>query len=137
MTPKTTRPPTSEEIAELVAFLPRLETEGTPPIKRWHGGAAEGASVFPWPEYQAVVSAFFAAVSKECWLDYAYDGNRAAALLADAEAVRNATLDEIKTMLTYCLRGERFCDGHWGALIENGAIRRLLQRLQVLQGADG
>lgn len=139
MPPKTTRPPTPEEIAELVAFLPRLETEGMPPIKCWHGGpnAAEGTFTFPWPEYQAVVSAFFAAVSNECWLDYAYDANRAAALLADAEAVRNASLDEIKTMLTYCLRGERFCDGHWGILIENGAIRRLLQRLQVLQGADG
>lgn len=135
MTPTTTRPPTAQEIAELVAFLPRLDSEGTPPIIRWHGGpgAATGASAWPWPEYQPVVVAFFGAVSKDCWLDYAYDWNRAAALLADSEAVRNASMDEIKTMLTYCLRGERFSDGHWGILIENGAIRRLLQRLQVLQ----
>ncbi|MFN8413162.1 MAG: DUF6508 domain-containing protein [Anaerolineales bacterium] len=32
-------------------------------------------------------------------------------------------------MLTFCVRGERFSDGHWGAMIEEGYIRRLLERL--------
>jgi hypothetical protein len=32
-------------------------------------------------------------------------------------------------MITCCVRGERFCDGHCGGLIEDGYIRRLLERL--------
>jgi hypothetical protein len=40
---------------------------------------------------------------------------------------------EIKTMLTFCLRGERFADGHWGEMIEAGHIRRLLERLLVIR----
>ena len=43
-----------------------------------------------------------------------------------------ATLSRIKTMMTYCLRGERFCDGHWDAMIGDGHIRRLFERLDVI-----
>ena len=43
--------------------------------------------------------------------------------------VRRASLDEIRTMLTYCVRGERFCDGRWGAMIQGGHVQRLLERL--------
>jgi hypothetical protein len=39
-------------------------------------------------------------------------------------------------MLTYVVRGERFCDGHWGAMVEGGQVRRLLQRLAEL-GSEG
>ena len=36
-------------------------------------------------------------------------------------------------MLTYFVRGERFCDGHWGRLIEGGHVRRILERLAELE----
>lgn len=36
-------------------------------------------------------------------------------------------------MLTYCVRGERFFAGHWSAMIEQGYICRLLQRLRQLR----
>ena len=45
---------------------------------------------------------------------------QAGQLLLSEDGVRNATLDQIKTMLTFCVRGERFSDGHWGAMIEPG-----------------
>ena len=53
-------------------------------------------------------------------------------MLEDQQAVETAELGQIKTMITYCVRGERFCDGHWGAMIELGHISRLLQRLSQL-----
>ena len=37
--------------------------------------------------------------------------------------------DDGSLKLAYCVRGEHFCDGHWGAMIEGGQIRRLLLRL--------
>ena len=36
-------------------------------------------------------------------------------------------------MLTYCVRGERFSDGHWEAMVESGVIRSILERLQELR----
>lgn len=53
-------------------------------------------------------------------------------MLEDDEVVNTADLAQIKTMLTYCVRGERFCEGHWSAMIEDGDVRRLLQRLAEL-----
>ena len=47
--------------------------------------------------------------------------------------IQRATLAEIKTMLTYCVRGERFGDGHWAAMLESGKIVALLNRLRVLR----
>jgi hypothetical protein len=86
----------------------------------------------PWPEYDKVVEEFFRAASAEYWTDYEYSPEEAARMLEDHDVVKNATLSRIKTMITYCVRGERFCDGHWGAMIEDGHIRRLLERLAEL-----
>ncbi len=47
--------------------------------------------------------------------------------------VARATLDQVRTMLTFCERGERFSAGHWAAMIEEGHIRNLLTRLQQLR----
>jgi hypothetical protein len=44
-----------------------------------------------------------------------------------------ASLTQIQSVLTFCVRGERFSDGHWGAMIEKGYIRRLLERLNEIK----
>jgi len=131
---KETPLPTAKEIQHLVSFLPRLYAEGMSPVRKWHGGATEEEGVFqwPWPEYEEVVSEFFHAASRDCWFDYGYLSKGAAEMLSNAQVVRNADLAQIKTMLTYCVRGERFCDGHWAAMIKGGHIRRLLERLREL-----
>ena len=38
-----------------------------------------------------------------------------------------ASLDEIRTMPTYRVRGA-ICDGHWAAMIEGGDVRGSLER---------
>jgi len=50
-------------------------------------------------------------------------------MLQDENFIKTADLSQIKTMLTFCVRGEKFRDGHWAAMIERGHIRRLLERL--------
>jgi hypothetical protein len=70
----TTRPPTSRDIEELAAFLPRLYADGLAPIKEWGGGTRDpnGAYVMPWPRYQEVVEVFFRVATGECWTDFDY-----------------------------------------------------------------
>ena len=104
----------------MLAFLPRLTADGFTPIRRWGGGEkdADGAFVMPWPVYDEVVKEFFEAAGQDCWMDFDYVPIEAGRMLEDHALVRRASLDEIKTMLTYCVRGERFSEGHWGAMIE-------------------
>lgn len=130
----STQPPASKEIKKLISFLPRLYEDELSPIKRWGGGAKgeDGVITLGWPKYEKVVEEFFQVASEECWSDGDYIPNNAARMLEDEGFVKTADLDQIKTMLTFCVRGEHFCDGHWGAMIEEGHIRRLLRRLAEL-----
>ncbi len=130
------RPPTPHEIAKLLSFLPKVTAHGFEPITRWHvATSGDGETLnLPWPEYDALVEELFRAASTECWCDYDYRPDVAGHMLADPEVVKTADLAQLKTMLTYCVRGERFCDGHWGAMIEQGHIERLLRRLAELYG---
>ena len=59
--------------------------------------------------------------------------DEAGRMLEDRDRVRQASVPEIKTMLTYRVRGDRICDGHWGAMIEQGDVRRLLERLEEIR----
>ena len=131
---ENSRLPTRNEIEELVGFLPLLYAEGYQPVKQWHGGKPDAAGVIqmPFPEYDQGVEDFFRAAGRGCWCDYGYDPSEAGQMINDADFIKHSSLEEIKTMLTYCVRGERFGDGHWEAMIENGNIRRLLERLAEL-----
>lgn len=131
--------PGREDIAELVAFLPRLEADGFVAVETWGGGEtlADGSTTFLWPVYARVVDEFFTTASKECWCDFEYQAHDALGKLRRAGFIENASLTELKTLLTFCVRGERFCDGHWGAMIEAGYIARILRRLVVLEQGKG
>ena len=119
----------------MVSFLPRLYAEGFTPLKSWGGGerSEDGVITIPWPEYDEVVKDFFRTAAGECWTDPGYLRKGAVRMLERADLIRSADLGRIKTMLTYCVRGERFCSGHWNAMILGGHIRRLLERLAELK----
>jgi Family of unknown function (DUF6508) len=123
----------------LVAYLPRLYAEGFKPVIRWNGGnrGQDGVIHMPWPEYNPLVEEFYRLVGSECWLDYGYNPAEAARMIRDEEFVRSASLSQIKTMLTFCLRGERFADGHWAEMIEVGNIRNILERIDHLSQDAG
>lgn len=54
-------------------------------------------------------------------------------MFADEARIQRATLPEIKSMLTFCVRGERFSDGHWAEMIEKGYIRQVLEQLNEIK----
>jgi len=130
---KKSRLPTIEELEQLTAFLPRLYAEGFSPVVSWGGGKnTDGSLSLPYPNYDPVVEQFFRQAAGECWLDYDYSPEQALQMLKDEDLIKSASLPEIKTMLTFCVRGERFSDGHWEEMIQAGHIRRLLERLLVI-----
>lgn len=124
--------PTENEIKELLAFLPQLKDKNFSPIKCWKGGKqADGTTQLGYPEYNEITLKFIDAISQPCW-SYPYDPVVAGQMIDNASAISTATMDQIKEMLTFCARGERFCEGHWGEVIENGTIESLLERLSQL-----
>ena len=125
--------PTAREIQELLAFLPRLYAEGLTPIERVHSKDADAEVVaFPWAEYDDVVREFMDLIRRDCWHDYGYVPADVEKLIESEEAIEAASLPQIRAMLTYVLRGERFSDGWWGHMIEGGYVRRILERLAEL-----
>ena len=128
------RLPTREEIETLTSYLPRLYAEGFSPVESWGGGKMkDGTMTLPYPKYHPLVDEFFHHVASDGWLDYAYNPEQAYQMIRDENAIRTASLVQIQTMLTFCIRGERFSDGHWGEMIEKGYIRQLLERLNEIK----
>ena len=62
-------------------------------------------------------------------MDGDYDPVESVEPLKNEAAVRKAKIPEVRQMLTAVVRGERFCSGWWGSMIEDGHVRRLLERL--------
>ena len=130
--------PTKQDIQELVSFLPRLYADGFDPIKETHGGEPneDGTIMMPWTEYKRLVEEFFRVAARDCRNDPDYLSKDPGQMLEDEELVKTATLSQISSMLTFCVRGERFCDGHWAAMIEGGYIHLILERLAVLGSVE-
>lgn len=128
--------PTASDFNELLGYLPVLYASGFSPVRRWRGGDSKNDGsipALPWAEYEDSVTQFFGAAAGTCWSDHDYASKHIGKVINDPSRVASATLEEIKSMLTWCVRGERFCDGHWGTVIERGYIRNILQRLQALR----
>jgi hypothetical protein len=126
--------PTLQDIEKLTAYLPRLYAEGFSPVLKWEGGERlkNGSFTLPYPKYDPLVEEFFR-LGGGPWIDYEYNPEQAYQMLKDAARLKTASLHEIKSMLTFCVRGERFSDGHWGEMIEKGYIRRILERLNEIK----
>ncbi|MCA1634816.1 MAG: DUF6508 domain-containing protein [Acidobacteria bacterium] len=125
---------TGEDIDALLEFLPRFEKPGRQ-FAQWGGleKNADGSINLPFPIYDEDVDEFFKRVGQRGWIDVGYKPEEAARMLADAEFIKQASLEQIKTMLTYCVRGERFCDGHRESLLSGGQIVALLRRLKAIR----
>jgi len=128
---------TRERVDELLRFLPGLERG--PWVVAVRGGEAVDArtTTTRYPEYRDDLLAFFRAAGQPWWCDFGYRPVDAGRMLADERAVARATLDEVRSMLTYCVRGERFGDGFWLSVLESGRLVRLLRRLSVLRDTVG
>lgn len=127
--------PTEGEADELIGYLPRLYAEGFAHTPRWLGGEtnAEGVMTVPYPEYDPLVIEFFGKAARECWRDYQYTSSSAPMMAEDRAFIASAGVDDIRTLLTWAVRGERFGDGHWESLIGSGTIRAILERLKHLR----
>lgn len=123
-----------EKIDELLRFLDIFEKTAGNHIVEWRGGPQpDGSTQFPYPEYRPEVIQFFQLAGQPFWSDYGYNPTKTQKWIEDSSFIKTASLPQIKTLLTYCVRGERFCDGHWNAMLEKGIITAILKRLEQIR----
>ena len=129
------RTPRLEDIRELTDFLPTLYANGLR-LSRVRGAERETGDrrvTMPWHEYGDEVQRFVRLIGERgCWMDPDYSPEAAQEMLDSDTAVETATLEEIRVLLTYVERGERFCDGWWSKMIREGHVRRILERLSEI-----
>lgn len=130
-------PITRERIDELLSFMPKLGKPGPEVSPEWRGVREHpdgGEFALPYPIYPREVETFFNLAAQPCWCDPGYAPDQVGSLIRNDAAIASASLSEIRTMLTFCVRGERFCDGHWDAMIQGGRVGAILRRLEQLRG---
>ncbi|MEM5776016.1 MAG: DUF6508 domain-containing protein, partial [Anaerolineaceae bacterium] len=105
-----------------------FDSPGFQPVTAW------STDDLPEPVYHPAVEQFFALLRQSPWIDPAYSPQQAAKLAEAPERILTASLDEIRGLITWCVRGERFSSGHWAAVIQKGIIALIFRRLQQIAG---
>ena len=126
--------PDRARVAELLAFLPGFSAPGRDFFRHDKSiGPAEGeVSIWPHPTYDDDVVAFFMRIGVEPWVDPHYRSRRPERLMGRPDLLANAGYADVRAVLNYCARGERFCDGYWAEVLRQGVVQAALARLDVL-----
>jgi hypothetical protein len=53
-------------------------------------------------------------------------------LLYDDNFIKQATLEQIKSLLTFIARSEHFCNGCWEKYLMDNRVTFILKRLEIL-----
>ena len=129
----TKTPVTIAQIDELTACLPTVFGEGAEPFVTEPNWEASDVIVLSGPKYSDAVRDLFFIAASEQWQDPDYMSKGAEMMLANPETIANASIDDIRTMLTHCVRGERFASGYRERVLKGGQILQILEKLVVLR----
>ena len=131
-------PITREAIDALVDFLPVLESPGFS-AGEWRGGEQDDAGTIqmPWFEPSDEARAFVAELGRCGWV-FVFDWQAwepEARELIRGGGVEQASVDEIRRLVTLLVRSNRFVEGQLAWAFESGLMVRILRRLRDLDWA--
>jgi len=126
--------PNIRDIENLVGYLPILYSNDLNPAEETGRGERDrqGITDTPHPIYTQMVNKLFTEASNDIWMDFAYKPEIQQTLITEEDYIQSASLENIKSLITYCVRGERFCRGHWNQMIQKGYIKNILNRLEII-----
>lgn len=125
--------PNKQDVLQLIGFLPTFKQVGYEPLLGWdHNDSDDKTTYFPTPIYAPEVTSFFEILLEPKWCDFNYDPSVAGTRSHDPEYIKIANLHQLKSLLTFCTRAERFCDGAWASAILDGRIVAILERMLQL-----
>ena len=121
--------PSKKSIKELSDFLTLLYRNEIEISKTEPKGDLISGGLYT---YHPSVIKFFEIASQEHWKDYKYIDNFSEEMIEPGK-IEEASIDQLKTILTWCDRGERFVEGQWEDVIKNEIIKRVLLRLKEIK----
>ena len=121
--------PNQQDIDQLLEFLPVLRDL---PELAWPAGASPiWVGIEPHSEPKRLLDV----ASQVCWTNEYYGAHPIIEKInrhqINADEIRD--IGDIQALLTWCVRGERFCAGHWIAVFNSGLVRTILERLHEIR----
>ncbi len=118
----------------LCSFIPYFESK---PTCKWDDEVqADGVHRMPFPRYDDEMQQFVKTVYDSEFIDTDYFKTlELYEIKRPPETIQyleSAPLPLVCAVLTWYIRGERFCNGLWCEAIENSAFLTILQRLKAL-----
>lgn len=111
---------TQADVDRLLAYLPKFRNPK---------GAFRTPSTSWQPAYTDDVWEFFSMLEASPLMDMNYSPERECDHIESPEYIEQANIDELRALLTYICRGERFCDGYWLSVLRDGSLVAVLDRL--------
>lgn len=129
MTTKTydNQVPSRESVMELVQYLDILYPKGKAinPVK--------SQDEWSCSVYKNEVDEFFRLVGKK-WIARRGIMDKGNDLFSNKDKIRRATWDDLKSVLTYCIRMNRLSDSGFDDVISQGIVQLVLLRMKELSG---
>ena len=128
-------PPTQVEIETLVGFLPHLNDPECAQTERQteSGGDVFSLGILTYSEDAYRLLEFLSGsrfVQRQfAWPDWQEKAER---YVVEPERLRTASMDDLQRLLTTHVRKERFCEGHFAAMLECGHIAAIVERVAEL-----
>ncbi len=126
----------SRKADALLALRPAFEAAEREPdrLGRWQQQPGH------WPFFAYAspeLSLLSERVHDDGWLDVDYLASPALDRLHAPDGIASLTLRQVASVLTWVVRGERFCDGHMAACVADGTVSAVLRRLDALRETPG
>jgi len=127
-------PPTPEEIETLVGFLQRLRDPAFSETERQPEGTGDvfgiGILTYSVDAHRLLEflsgSRFFQPFDWPAWQE------NAQRFVLEPERIRSASMADLQRLFTTHIRKERFCAGHFAAMLESGHIAAIVERVAEL-----
>jgi hypothetical protein len=123
-------------VQRLVAYLPKFEEPGLIVCTNPGAKMGNGVITISQPEYIPEVNEFFEIAA--LFADRDYPRKPVGSWLEEKSFIERANPGQLRTVLTWICRRERFCYGSfWQEQFKNGNVVRVLCRLRILLAEDG
>lgn len=124
-------PLSAAQMDVILEYIPRLEAPDFSPGE-WQGGAGQ----MPYFRDSDTVSDFRRALSQQGVLivfDWPAWQTEAERYMQDPQALAAAPLIDLRRLLTTHIRADRFHEGHFASVVEDGHILAILRRLRQIR----
>lgn len=125
--------PSPKDIARLICIHSTMQAQGIFQNVRPKASAQTNHVIdLAGPDYSEAFNRFRMEICTPFWTDKSYSRHACAKRLRSQKMVEKCTLADLRKLLTYCWRSDRFCTGFLEAKVTDGSICRLVARLSKI-----